>query len=189
VKKEKFEPRMTRMAADKITTVSALTIFRVVHDFHRLSLFQDSVMANLRDQLVHRDLSEQIVGAAMLVLNTLGPGMSEKIYENALVIALHERGLRTNQQQGFVVEFHGKQVGLLRPDLIVEDLVIVDTKVVEGFNDDHMAKMLSYLAITKLELALLINFKFARLHWKRVVRTGVPVETGKPGEQNEQNRG
>jgi len=142
-------------------------------------------MPNLRDDLVHRELSEQIIGAAMTVLNTLGPGMREKIYENALVIELHERGLRTNQQQAFIVEYLGQQVGLLRPDLIVEELVIVDTKVVEAFNEDHMAKMISYLAITKLQLALLINFKFARLRWKRIVRTGVPEETSKLGEQDE----
>ncbi len=141
-------------------------------------------MPNLRDDLIHRELSEQIIGAAMIVLNTLGPGMSEKIYENALVIELRERGLRANQQQAFIVEYLGQQVGLLRPDLIVEELVIVDTKVVEGFNDDHMAKMISYLAITKLQLAVLINFKFARLRWKRVVRSGVPEEQAKSEEQD-----
>jgi GxxExxY protein len=61
-------------------------------------------------------------------------------------------------------------IGTLVPDLIVDRLVIVDTKVVECFNDTHISKMLGYLAKTYLDLALLINFKFASLKWKRVVR-------------------
>jgi GxxExxY protein len=138
---------------------------------------------NTRDDLIHRELSEQIIGAAMTVLNTLGPGLSEKIYENALVIELTRLGLRLDQQDEYRVEYRGSEVGKLKPDLLVEKKVIVDTKVVESFNDDHAAKMISYLAITKLQLALLISFKFARLRWKRIVRTGVPEERGEPGEQ------
>ncbi len=138
---------------------------------------------NQKDDLIHRELSERIIGAAMKVLNTLGPGMSEKIYENALVIELTNLGLVVHQQTEFVVEYSGSAVGRLKPDLIVENTVIVDTKVVEGFVDDHIAKMISYLAITKLQLAILINFKFARLRWKRVVRSGAPDERGEPGEQ------
>jgi GxxExxY protein len=139
---------------------------------------------NLRDDLIHRELSERIIGAAMKVLNTLGPGMSEKIYENALVIELTNIGLAVDQQVEFVVKYSGNEVGSLKPDLIVEKKVIVDTKVVEGFIDEHTAKMISYLAITDLQLALLINFKFSRLRWKRVVRSRVPDGQGEPGEQN-----
>ena len=58
----------------------------------------------------------------------------------------------------------------LVPDLIVDDLVIVDPKVVVAFNEAHIAQMIGYLTITGLELALLLNFRSARLEWKRVVR-------------------
>jgi GxxExxY protein len=54
--------------------------------------------------------------------------------------------------------------------MIVNDLVIVDTKVVTDFSDDHTAQMLGYLNITGLRLALLLNFKRARLQWKRIVQ-------------------
>jgi GxxExxY protein len=131
---------------------------------------------NSVDDLVHRELSEKIIGAAMVVSNTLGPGLSEKIYENALVIELTARGLKVSQQHSFEVEYRGQDVAKLIPDLIVEDQVIVDTKVVEGFDDCHIATMISYLTITKLQLALLINFKFPRLRWRRVVRTQTPQE-------------
>ena len=60
-------------------------------------------------------------------------------------------------------------IGKLIPDLIVNELVVVDKKVVEHFSETHLAQVLGYLAITKLQLGLLLNFKFARLQWKRVV--------------------
>ena len=72
----------------------------------------------------------------------------------------------------FPVSYHGEIIGNLTPDLIVDDTVIVDPKVVSSFNDAHVAQMVGYLTITGLELALLLNFKNARLEWKRVVRDG-----------------
>ncbi len=120
--------------------------------------------------LIHKELSESIIGCAMMVLNTLRPGLDEKLYENALVIELRKRGHRAQQQAQFPVHYDGQLIGTLVPDLIVDDLVIVDPKVVSTFNDNHMAQMLGYLNITDLELALLLNFKNAKLEWKRVVR-------------------
>ena len=121
-------------------------------------------------ELIHKELSEQIIGASMDVLNALGPGLLEKIYERALVIELRERGLEVSQQSKFDVYFREQLVGELIPDMIVEDRVIVDTKVVASFNDYHLAQMTGYLAITKLNLGLLVNFKYGRLKWKRIVR-------------------
>ena len=120
--------------------------------------------------LVHEELSKQIIGAAMEVLNTLKPGLDEKLYENALVIELRERGLQIEQQRSFPVDYKGTNIGTLIPDLIVDGKVIVDAKVVTVFNDSHIAQMTGYLAITGLRLAILLNFKSARLEWKRVVK-------------------
>lgn len=106
----------------------------------------------------------------MQVLNTLRPGLDEKLYENALVIELSRRGLRVEQQKRFPVPYLGQLIGSLQPDLIVNEAVIVDTKVVSSFNDSHVAQMTGYLAITGLRLALLLNFKSSKLEWKRVVR-------------------
>lgn len=121
-------------------------------------------------KLIHGELTEGIIGAAMAVLNTLKPGLDEKLYERALIIELIKRGHRVNQQQRFPVYYDGHLIGTLIPDLVVDETVIVDPKVVTAFNDNHMAQMLGYLAITDLNLALLLNFKNARLDWKRVVR-------------------
>ena len=124
----------------------------------------------LTDKIVHRELSEAIIGAAMKVLNTLKPGLDEKAYENALVIELRNRGHRIDQQKRFDVIYEGHVVDTLVPDLLVDDLVVVDPKVVEEFTPTHLAQMMGYLAITGLRLALLLNFKHSDLRWKRVVR-------------------
>ena len=122
------------------------------------------------DALIHAKESESIIGAAMTALNTLKPGLDEKLYEKALVIELLKRGHRVDQQRPFQVHYDGHLIGTLVPDLIVDGLIVVDPKVVTAFNDNHTAQMLGYLAITDLRLALLLNFKNARLDWKRVVR-------------------
>ena len=122
------------------------------------------------DKLLHSELSESIVGAAMKVLNTIKPGLDEKAYENALAIELRKRGHRIEQQKRFNVLYEGYVVDTLVPDLIVDDLVVVDPKVVEDFTSSHLAQMLGYLTITQLRLAMLLNFKFADLRWKRVIR-------------------
>ncbi len=118
----------------------------------------------------HEQLTGQIIGAAMAVLNELKkPGLDEKLYENALVIELAARGLIVEQQHDFPVHYRGHFVGRLVPDLIVEGKVIADPKVVSAFNDTHTAQMLGYLNITGLEVALLLNFKDSKLDWKRIV--------------------
>jgi GxxExxY protein len=122
------------------------------------------------DKLLHGELSEAIIGAAMKVLNTLKPGLDEKAYENALVIELRKRGHRVDQQERFEVFYEGQVVDTLVPDLIVDDLVVADPKVAEDFTPTHIAKMVGYLAITQLRLAILINFKHADLRWKRIAR-------------------
>lgn len=118
----------------------------------------------------HQELSETIIGAGMQVLNTLKPGLNEKAYENALAIELGKRGCRIEQQTRFEVRYDGVVVDTLVPDLIVNEVVIVDPKVVEEFSQTHLAQMIGYLAVTELKLAILLNFKFSDLRWKRVVR-------------------
>ncbi len=124
---------------------------------------------NMDKKLIHRELSESIIGAAMTVLNALKPGLDEKLYENAMVIELNKRDHKVEQQRQFPVRYDGQLIGTMIPDLIVDELVIVDAKVVTAFNETHMAQMLGYLNITGLDLALLINFKYAKLQWKRMI--------------------
>src|SRR3989454_8400008 len=118
----------------------------------------------------HHEITQDIIGAAIAVLNELKPGLDEKLYENALLIELLARGHTMEQQREFPVHYRGHFIGKLIPDLIVDGKVITDPKVVTAFNDTHIAQMLGYLNITGLEVALLLNFREATLTWKRVVR-------------------
>ncbi len=106
----------------------------------------------------------------MAVHNELKPGLDEKIYENALVFELTSNGHKVEQQRSHPVYYRDTQIGKLIPDLIVDEKVIVDPKVVSTFNETHHAQMLGYLTITGLELAILLNFKHAKLQMKRVVK-------------------
>ena len=120
--------------------------------------------------MVHEELSRGIIGAAMQVLNTLRPGLDEKVYENALVLELMAAGHMIEQQRQFPVIYRDVNVGTLIPDLIVDGTVIVDPKVVSAFTETYTAQIAGYLAITGLHLAILVNFKNAKLQWKRIVR-------------------
>jgi len=128
------------------------------------------VIRGYSSSMKHEELTGDIIGAAMAVLNELKPGLDEKLYENALVIELVARGHTVEQQREYPVHYRGHFIGKLVPDLIVDGKVIADPKVVSAFNDTPIAQMLGYLNITGLELALLLNFKEAKLAGKRVVR-------------------
>jgi GxxExxY protein len=121
-------------------------------------------------ELIHEALSGEIIGAAMHVLNEMKPGLDEKLHERALIIELRKRGHAVESQKKFPVFYQNELIGNLMPDLIMDGKVIVDPKVVAAFNGAHVAQMAGYLTITGLDLALLLNFKSARLEWKRVVR-------------------
>jgi len=119
--------------------------------------------------MLHEELTESVIGAAMTVLNELRPGLDEKLYENALVIELLARGHSVEQQTSFSVHYRGHFIGKLVPDLIVDQKLVADPKVAEAFSTTHIAQMLGYLNITGMRVALLLNFKKAQLEWKRVV--------------------
>ncbi len=93
----------------------------------------------------------------MEVLNEMKPGLDETLYERAIVIELRQRGHMVEAQKAFPVFYHSELVGNLIPDLVVDEKVIVDPKVVAAFNEAHVARMIGYLTITGLELALLLN--------------------------------
>ena len=133
--------------------------------------------------MIHEELSGEIIGAAMAVLNELKPGLDEKLYERAMTIELKYRGHIISVQSSFPVHYRGELIGNLIPDLIVDNSVIVDPKVVAGFTDTHVAQMIGYLNVTGLDLAVLINFKNARLEWKRVLRPQQTEEGGQPDLQ------
>jgi GxxExxY protein len=113
--------------------------------------------------------TEKIIGFGFEVLNEIGHGLHEKIYENALTVLFKANGIAFDQQRRFPVMFRGVEVGEFIPDLIVFGSVIVDPKVIDHITDFERGKMLNYLRIVKLRVGLLLNFKKPRLEFERVV--------------------
>jgi len=104
------------------------------------------------------DTTEKIIGCAIEVHRHLGPGLLESIYESALCIELKAARLSFARQIGVPVFYKGELIAEHRPDLIVDDQVIVEIKSVERFNPVFLAQMLTYLRITQLRVGLILNF-------------------------------
>jgi GxxExxY protein len=113
--------------------------------------------------------TEKIIGFAFEVLNEVGHGLNEKIYENALTVLFKLNSIAFDQRRRFSVSFRGVEVGEFIPDLIVFCSVIVDTKVIDRITDHERGQMLNYLRITKLRVGLILNFKNARLEFECIV--------------------
>ncbi len=105
-----------------------------------------------------------VIGAAIEVHRTLGPGLLESAYEAALKKEIELRGLQVRQQVGLPVIYKGEKVDLgYRIDLLVEDQVVIEVKSVEALHDVHLAQVLTYLRLSRRRLGLLINFNVAKL--------------------------
>jgi len=105
------------------------------------------------------EISYKIIGAAIELHKTIGPGLLESAYENALAFDLREKGFVVNQQQPMPFEYKGvKQNVGYRVDLIVENKVLIEIKSIDKLAPVHFAQTLTYLKLSGLKLGLLINF-------------------------------
>jgi len=120
-------------------------------------------------KLLFKNEVYQIVACAIEVLNTLGHGIVEKPYENALVVEFGLRTIPFRQQPLFDVAYKGTKVGVFVPDLIAFDTIVVDTKVIDKITDHERGLMLNYLRITRLRVGVILNFKHRKLEWERLV--------------------
>ena len=114
------------------------------------------------------EITKSILGCCFEVMNELGSGFLEKIYQNALIVALCERSLDVSTGKSFEVLFRGRQIGVFVPDLIVEKQVIIELKTCEHLSGEHQAQLINYLAVTNLSVGLLVNFGKRKLEYKRV---------------------
>jgi GxxExxY protein len=114
-----------------------------------------------------RRLTERIIGCAIEVHRELGPGLLEGTYEAALCIEFTNAGLGFLQQHKIPVVYKGHLIGEYKPDLIVENAVVVEVKSVERFDRVFEAQVLTYLRVTGKRIGLLINFN------SRLLRDGV----------------
>jgi len=102
--------------------------------------------------------TQPIIGCAIEVHKELGPGLLEAPYHAALCLALAAAGLSFERERSFPALFKGVKVGDYRPDLIVNNEVVVEIKSVERYDPVFLAQMLTYLRVTRLDVGLIINF-------------------------------
>ncbi len=105
------------------------------------------------------ELSYKIIGTALELHKSLGPGLLESVYENALAYDLREKGLEVEQQ--YPMPFQYKEIKMsvgYRIDLLISRKVIIEIKSVENLAPVHYAQVLTYLKLSDIKLGLLINF-------------------------------
>lgn len=113
-------------------------------------------------------ISNKIIGSAIKVHKTLGPGFIEKLYERALEDEFKKQEFRFQRQKEIKVEYNNVFIGDQRVDFLVEDEIIVELKAVSEINGIHKAQILSYLKAADKRLRLILNFAKRRLEIKRI---------------------
>lgn len=118
----------------------------------------------------HAQITKSVIGCAFEVINELGAGFLESVYEKALLLALRQKGLSVISQHPVKVLFRSECVGDFYADIFVEEKVIVELKAVKAIAPEHQAQVINYLNATGIEVGLLINFGTPKLEYKRFTR-------------------
>ena len=117
------------------------------------------------------DLAGQVIGLAMKVHRTLGPGFLESVYQKALLYELVKAGHRVESDKPIQVRYEGVIVGDFKADLIVNGELIVELKAVSNLVVEHEVQLVNYLTATGKDLGLLVNFGGRSLEFKKKFRT------------------
>ena len=126
----------------------------------------------------HEELSKQIIGCAMTVHRTLGPGFLESVYQNALAHELRKSGLCVECEKKISVVYDGIVVGDFSADMLVGGVVLIENKAVQALALAHEVQLVNYLTATRIDVGLLLNFGSIRMEFKRKSRTYLKTQTG-----------
>jgi len=143
-------------------------------DFPDCSIHPDSnmdIQDSQDDVKSHESISRSIIGCAIEVINELGIGFLESVYEKARIIALSDKGLSAESQHEMIVHFRRKNVGQFYADLLVDGKVLVELKAGKSLLPENQVQIINYLNVTGIEVGLLINFGKSKLKLKRFTRT------------------
>jgi GxxExxY protein len=120
-------------------------------------------------ELLHKEITEQIIGAAFEVYRVLGYGVLEKVYQRAMKVELEMRGLVADTESKIKVWYKNLIVGDYQADLFVNEAVIVELKVAKEYVPADEPQLLNELKATGIKVGLLINFGRTRVEFKRLV--------------------
>jgi GxxExxY protein len=113
----------------------------------------------ITEEGLHRELTDAIIGSAINVHRELGPGLLESVYEKCLAFELADRGLSVSAQKEIPVRYKNLTFDCsFRADLIVENKVLIELKSIDQLTAIHTSQVITYLKLTGLRTALLINF-------------------------------
>lgn len=121
-------------------------------------------------EILFKELSYAIVGAAMEVYRTLGSGFLEAVYQTALAYELKLRNIPYEEQVRLPVHYKSILVGEYIADFVIDGKIIIELKAVAEIHDVHRAQAINYLAATGFELAIILNFGASKLQQERLVR-------------------
>ena len=119
-------------------------------------------------ELPYSEVTSAILGCCFDVMRELGPGFLEKVYKNALLIAMRQKGLEVEVERSYKVIFRERVVGQYKADLVVSQTVIVELKCYDNLIREHQAQLFNYLRVSGLPIGLLVNFRRRKLEWKRL---------------------
>jgi len=106
----------------------------------------------------HSNLTDVVIGVFYEVYRELGQGFLEKVYEQAMAVALKAKGLEVQQQVPVPVWFRGVKIGAYEADIVVSGILLLELKACRTLDSSHEAQLLNYLHSTELEIGLLMNF-------------------------------
>jgi GxxExxY protein len=132
----------------------------------------------------HGELTEKVIGCAITVHRTLGPGFLESVYQNALAHELRKADLEVECERKIQVTYDGVVVGDFVADMLVQQVILIENKAVQALVPAHEVQLVNYLTATGIEIGLLLNFGSERLEFKRKTRTYRP----KDNRQDEQDK-
>jgi GxxExxY protein len=119
--------------------------------------------------LIHKALSDAVLGAAFAVHNSLGPGLLESAYEGAMCVELRHKGLSIERQRAFALCYRNEYIGAYIADLVVNGTIILELKAVKELSAAMDAQIINYLRLSRLPVGYLVNFANRRVEWKRFV--------------------
>lgn len=137
----------------------------------------------------HQDITREIIGACFEVMNELGTGFLESVYRKSLAIALRQRGLNVQQEAPLKVNFRGEEVGHYIADILVNDAVIVETKVADAIANEFLAQVINYLKASDKQVGIVANFGKPTVQHRTLVHPRLHAEKARNEPNPGTNRG